>query len=295
MTYAGARLCFDADSHIMELPDFFKEFADRTPRSASRPDRLRRTLGEAVAKFARTKRHEPEDVAEQVALGELVTGPKGYFALGAFNREERGQALDQLGFKRQLVFSTFTASRRVPEDQRQHRPAIRRRPRSQPLDSGFYADPRLRRRPLVLGLARAGRDRQHREARSESRVDPAPACSDKSPGHLDLDPIWAKLADSIPFALHVGGDPLQMDPAWMNNGRQMPTDWLGGEPPRRGHDGPAPRRRNCISVFDGVFQRHPKLKGVVHANSAAAGCRNFSCASTGRTNPGRNPNPCLPN
>ena len=42
---------------------------------------------------------------------------------------------------------------------------------------------------------------------------PHQPAGDKSPGHLDLDPIWAKLADAgIPFALHVGGDPLQMDP-----------------------------------------------------------------------------------
>ena len=52
----------------------------------------------------------PERVAEMVALGdELIAGPKGYQALGAFNREERKQALDQLGFDRQLVFSTFAA------------------------------------------------------------------------------------------------------------------------------------------------------------------------------------------
>lgn len=42
--------------------------------------------------------------------------------------------------------------------------------------------------------------------------------------------VWARLAESrIPFALHVGGNPLQIDPAWMNTARTVPTDWLGAE------------------------------------------------------------------
>ncbi|MEY3559553.1 MAG: hypothetical protein RL374_2259, partial [Actinomycetota bacterium] len=28
MTYAGDRVLYDADTHIMELPDFLKKFAD---------------------------------------------------------------------------------------------------------------------------------------------------------------------------------------------------------------------------------------------------------------------------
>ena len=40
---------------------------------------------------------------------ELIAGPKGYMALGAFNTKERSQALDQLGFHKQLVFATFSA------------------------------------------------------------------------------------------------------------------------------------------------------------------------------------------
>ena len=38
----------------------------------------------------------------------MISGPKGYFALGAFNAQERATALDMLGFSRQLVFATFS-------------------------------------------------------------------------------------------------------------------------------------------------------------------------------------------
>ena len=52
----------------------------------------------------------PETVAELVALGDgLIAGPKGYYALGAFNKDERRMALDLLGFDQQFVFSTFSA------------------------------------------------------------------------------------------------------------------------------------------------------------------------------------------
>jgi predicted TIM-barrel fold metal-dependent hydrolase len=274
-TYAGARLCYDADSHIMELPDFFKEFADPADREIL-PDLIVSSggrFGEAVAKFAKTRRHEPEDVAEQVALGDkLVTGPKGYFALGAFNRDERRQALDQLGFRRQLVFSTFAAGtifRKMRGGVELQYAAARAHNRAMAHFCG--ADNRLMgiaALPLVsIPHALAELDNIIRLGLKAAWVPHQPA-GDRSPGHLDLDPIWAKLADAgIPFALHVGGDPLQMDPAWMNNGRPIPTDWLGGGENLRGKDmtvlHQAAETFISVLVFDGVFQRHPKLRGVV--------------------------------
>ena len=112
MPYAEGRTFYDADSHIMELPDFLKEFADpgvrdQLPRiSFGGGGRTLKGLEEASARGGQ----EPERVAEMLALGsDLISGPKGYQALGAFNREERTQALDQLGFHRQLVFATFSA------------------------------------------------------------------------------------------------------------------------------------------------------------------------------------------
>ena len=275
MTYAGARLCYDADSHLMELPDFFKEFANPADREAL-PDVVVSSggqFGEAVAKFAKTKRHEPDDVASQVALGDkLVTGPKGYFALGAFNREERRQALDQLGFRKQLVFSTFAAGtvfRKIKGSIDLQYAAARAHNRAMAHFCG--ADPRMMgiaALPLVsIPHAMAELDNIIRLGLKACWVPHQPA-GDKSPGHLDLDPIWAKLAEAgIPFALHVGGDPLQMDPAWMNNGRPIPTDWLGGGENLRGKDMTvlhhAAETFISVLVFDGVFQRHPKLKGVV--------------------------------
>jgi predicted TIM-barrel fold metal-dependent hydrolase len=276
MPYAGTRLCYDADSHIMELPDFLREFADPGARDQV-PEIIVSSggrFGEAVAKFAKDKRHSPEEVAEQVALGEkLITGPKGYFALGAFNRDERRQALDQLGFRRQLVFSTFSAGtifRRLKGGSADLQYAAARA-HNRAMAHFCSADPRLMgiaALPLVdIPQALAEIDHIAKLGLKAAWIPHQPA-GDKSPGHLDLDPVWAKLADyGIPFALHVGGDPLQMDPAWMNNGRPIPTDWLGGGENLRGKDmtvlHQAAETFISVLVFDGVFQRHPKLKGIV--------------------------------
>lgn len=275
MPYAGTRLCYDADSHIMELPDFFKEFADAADRDAL-PElntAAGSRIGPMIDAYAKSRKHSPEEVAAQVALGDkLVTGPKGYQALGAFDRDERRQALDQLGFRKQLVFSTFAAGtvfRKIKGSVDLQYAAARAHNRWMANFCG--ADSRLMgiaALPLVsIPHALAELDNIIRLGLKACWIPHQPA-GDKSPGHLDLDPIWAKLAGAgIPFALHVGGDPLQMDPAWMNNGRPIPTDWLGGGENLRGKDMTvlhhAAERFLSVLVFDGVFQRHPKLRGVV--------------------------------
>src|ERR1022692_3707404 len=110
MSYAGERLIFDADSHLMEMPDFLTAHADAASR-ALLPSLDR--LGDGQfnpGDLAGRRGHAPETVAELLKLGDKLTwGPKWHAALGAFSGEERAQALDLLGFKAQIVFSSFCA------------------------------------------------------------------------------------------------------------------------------------------------------------------------------------------
>jgi hypothetical protein len=111
MTYAHGRTCYDADSHIMELPDFLAEYADADTRERLPRIKVPRVgrLATLVEEAERNRKHSDSEVAELLALGDkLIGGPKGYMALGAFNAAERAQALDLLGFARQLVFATFS-------------------------------------------------------------------------------------------------------------------------------------------------------------------------------------------
>ena len=112
MPYAEGRTFLDADSHIMELPDFLKDHAD--PAIRDRVPRLALDGGDVIrdrlAGLVERGGHSAETVDKLVGLGDgLIAGPKGYDALGAFDRDERSRALDLLGFHKQWVFATFSA------------------------------------------------------------------------------------------------------------------------------------------------------------------------------------------
>lgn len=273
MAYATGRIFHDADSHIMELPDFLTRHADpamreRLPINAPRIGKLANLLDEA----RRSGSHAAAERANLLALGDgLISGPKGYMALGAFNSEERRQALDLLGFSRQLVFATFSEGIAFAE--------------SRPLDERYGAA-RAHNRAMAEFCADDARmmgvallpldDPQAAIAELEHALQlglqaawvPHRPGGGRSPGHNDFDPIWARLSEAgVPFVLHVGGVPLQIPAAWMNTGRPIPTDWLGTGENVRGKDmtslhQPAETFVSAM-VLDGVFERHRTLRGGV--------------------------------
>src|SRR6185295_4078692 len=111
MTYADGRVMLDADSHVMELPDFLSAHADPAMRDRIPPVNFDSggNLSKRLASYSTSRRHEPEVVDQHIGLGDqLLTGAKGYEALGAFDTAERSQALDQLGFRCQFVFASFS-------------------------------------------------------------------------------------------------------------------------------------------------------------------------------------------
>src|SRR5580700_49330 len=115
MTYAPAtRAYYDADSHIMELPDFLKAYADPELRDAIPEVSYAASLvtdEEVAVIVGQGNRHSADHVAAQIALGDkLIESSKEIQALGAFNREDRTVALDMLGFKKQLVFATHSVA-----------------------------------------------------------------------------------------------------------------------------------------------------------------------------------------
>jgi predicted TIM-barrel fold metal-dependent hydrolase len=257
----------------MELPDFLVAHADpdmrdRMPQIRVDAPRLQQGLRDASARRA----HSPEHVAELLALGDgLIAGPKGYLALGAFNSDERVRALDMLGFAEQLVFATFSEGvafaeqRPVPERYAAAKAHNRAMAEFCAADRRLFGVALLPLDDVALSLA----ELSHITALGlRAAWLPHRPCGGLSPGHNDFDPIWARLAEAqIPFVLHVGGRPLQIDPPWMNTGRPVPTDWLGGGENVRGKDMTslhhAAETFIGTLVLDGVLQRHPKLRGGV--------------------------------
>ena len=277
MTYAPAtRAIYDADSHIMELPDFLKKYADPDLRdevplvsySASIV-----TDEEVAAIMAQGGRHSAEHVAAQIALGDkLIEFSKEIQALGAFDAADRSTALDLLGFRRQLVFATHSVAKPFSPSTKLE-PRLRygaARAHNRHMAEFCRADDRL------MGVAIVPLDEPELamtelEAVLESGLAavwvPHRPCGERSPGHVDLDPFWARLAQTgTPFVLHVGGAPLQLAKAWMNNGRPPTKDWLGGGENLRTkdiallHEGP--EAFLTMMILDGVLERHPTLRGA---------------------------------
>jgi len=212
----------DANSHITELPDFLTACADPDVR-----DRLPAIL--PGGDNATVDGLPPvgvtalpvERVAQLKALGSrILTGPKWYAALGAFNCAERGIVLDLLGIRRQLVFSSFAAASLTQWRDRDLRyGGVRALNRA--IKNFVGGDSRL------VGVGLQVLDDPTRTAREldlalrdDLRVFMLPSDSPgRSPGHVDHDPIWARLEEARgALVLHVGSSKLSIDPDWMNDG-----------------------------------------------------------------------------
>lgn len=277
MPYApNNRPFYDADSHIMELPDFIKSYADPGVRDEIPPVSYSASIvtDEEVAVIVdQGNRHSAEHRAAQVALGDqLIAESKEIQALGAFDAADRSVAMDLLGFKKQLVFSThspafpFSASSKVP----MHLRYAAARGHNRHMAEFCGQDARL------MGVAIVPLD-EPASALDEARwaIDngleaiwvPHRAPLGHAPGHVDLEAFWQLLAESgTPFVLHVGGAPLQIHKSWGNNGRGATRDWLGGGENVRTKDAMALHQPAelfiSMLVADGVFARHPQLRGA---------------------------------
>ena len=272
MPYATNRPCYDADSHIMETRDWIANFAD---------PQIRAILPEMSLLKSGTKSFDIINEAvlkqrQRTVLGteavDVVKGQKGWNAPGAFDAAERKAALDDLGFKRQLVFSTFSASQYLHHDDMDVRyGGIRAHNRAM---AAFCAqDSRL----IAAGqLSLTDPERCVTEMKEGARLGcgafwiPGMPVGDKSPGHRDFDPVWQAFCDlDLPFLLHVGPNSPTKISAYENNGQPRAKDITGAEGGEnlRVRDfmllSVGPQQFLTALVFDGVFARFPRLRGGV--------------------------------
>ena len=108
MPYAEGRLFYDADSHLMETPEWLASYAEPDMRSRIPGFSLGGTGPAAfVEKMIARGRQRAANPAERAAHEAELMTRKSWDAYGAFDRDDRRRALDALGFDAQLVFSTF--------------------------------------------------------------------------------------------------------------------------------------------------------------------------------------------
>ncbi|MEM7100948.1 MAG: amidohydrolase family protein [Pseudomonadota bacterium] len=277
MAYAPSnRAFYDADSHIMELPDFLTSYADPSIRAQIPEVSYSASIvtdEEVEVIMSQGGRHSEEHVQAQIDLGDgLIEKSKEIQALGAFNRDDRKIAMDLLGFKKQLVFATHSVA--FPFHPSSSKPMNLRygatRAHNRHMVDFCADDDRLMGVGIVplddaeLAISEA---KWAIEQGLEALWIPHRAPLTHAPGHVDLEPFWAQLAEAgVPFVLHVGGAPIQVEKAFGNNGRKDVADWVGGGENVRTKDATilhqAPEKFISMMVIDGVFDRHPALKGA---------------------------------
>ena len=277
MTYAPPeRAIYDADSHIMELPDFLKAYADPDIRDDIPEVSYSASLvsnEEVDVIMSQGGVHSAEHVQSMIDLGDkLIESSKEIQALGAFNKQDRTTAMDMLGFRKQLVFATHSVA--FPFHPSTKKPLNLRygatRAHNRHMIDFCQSDDRL----MGVGIVPLD-DAELAYAELEFAIEsgleaiwvPHRAPHGKSPGHVDLEKFWALLAESgTPFLIHVGGAPLQALKEWSNNGRAAVKDWMGGGENVRTKDAAVmhqpPETFISMMVLDGVFDRNPKLRGA---------------------------------
>jgi uncharacterized protein len=273
MPYADGRLFYDADSHIMELPGWINGYADPKYRDRIPPFSLaasgrRKHVDEMIVRGKSRANNPDERSAHEV---ELMTR-KSWDAYGAFDRDDRKRALDLLGFRAQLVFSTFAPLQSEEAADAETSYAI-----SRALTRGIAefcaADPRLL--PVtfvpVTVPERAIEETRFALDAGMKGVTISPLPPDThSITHPSLHPIYALLEErGVPLLFHVEGDaPRKVPKGFSENAWEGQTDFHGGGENFTGLLYMAVSQWVEIAlsalIFDQVLEKFPKLKvGVI--------------------------------
>ena len=273
MPYAEGRAFHDADSHVMELPEWLASYAEpkfreRIPQFSLLASGGRSRVEPMIAR-ARSRAGSPEQRAGHEA--ELMTR-KSWDAYGAFHADDRRRALDLLGFRSQLVFSTFAAtqSEAAPDVEVSYAAS---RALSRGIVDFCSTDPRLLPAtfiPLTVPERAIAEARFALDAGVKGvTISPLPPDT-HSITHPSLHPFYAELEErGVPLLFHVEGDaPRKAASGFTKNGWEGQTDFHGGGENFTGLLYMAVSHWVEVAlaalIFDQVLEKFPKLRvGVI--------------------------------
>jgi len=255
----------------MELPDFLSAHASQKIKNRL-PDFRDLLTGQFDPEsHAGKSGHSPENVKKMMALGNNLTkGPKWHEALGSFNGTERGLAIDLLGFRRQVIFSSFCARLifDAEDDELAYGAAAAH---NRAMQEFTRQDERM------IGVAMVPlQDPEKALTEINHAIElglgaiwiAADAPGGRSPGHPLHERLWSTMAEAgLPFILHVGSATLQIGDEWMNDGIPAHLSARGGAEVIGSKDLTAihfaSNRFISTMVLDGVLEVHPDLRGGV--------------------------------
>jgi len=266
MPYVENRIVHDADSHLMELTDCLDAFLDPKYRAAY--DNLPKLKAwPRDGKLVKHANKQHDDAEFRAGSDANILLRKNYEALGSFRKQDRPHALDLLGFTSQLIFTTWCLGNfGLDDDNPELAYATAQAHNRMMVDfcsvdrrflgtgyvplSDFERAPKAAREAIDLGC--------------KALLIPSKPPRGHSPSHIAFDPIWAMAQEAgLPVVFHVGGEE-KLDPSYFENGLPRVKDFHGGEENFTSVSYmPIPHSvMNTLAalIFDGVFDRFPKLK-----------------------------------
>ncbi|MGH7821596.1 MAG: amidohydrolase family protein, partial [Candidatus Binatia bacterium] len=278
MTYAEGRAIHDADSHVMETPEWLLPYADPSVRARMKPLHLT-GVKPGEERFIEELRSSLLDPADRPEAERNLMIRKNWAAMGSFLREHRPRALDLLGFRSQLVFNTFLSKQFVDLEHTMEPGYVYGV--AQAHNRAMVDFCSIDRRLLPTGYVPLGAFERARSTAEEAIrlgckaiLVPSACPRGHSPSHVALFPVWAVVEEAgLPIVFHVGGSGRLLDPSYFENGLPAVADFHGGAENFRSVDYMAipspPMQTLSTMIFDGVFDRFPRLKvGVIEQGAA---------------------------
>jgi uncharacterized protein len=279
MPYAEGRTYHDADSHVMETPEWLFPFADPELRPLLKPLSLQGVPESKSTRFVEKLRAQHDDAQYRADDEAQLMLRKNWNATGSFVKEDRGKALDLLGFSSQLVFNTFLNAELLRAEHGDDVPYAYglARAHNRAMIDFCSVDRRLLATCYVplRDFERARAMAAEAIAMGARALLVASACPrGHSPSHVALDPVWAQAQEAgIPVVLHVGGGGKLLDPDYFENGLPAVPDFHGGAENFRSVDYmaiPYPVMQTLATlILDGVLERFPRLRiGVIEQGAS---------------------------
>ncbi len=276
MAYIEGRIVHDADSHLMELDDCLDPYFtfDMLARFKALPIVQNRAHTTIWADDARQKHTDPDFRA---GAAENIMLRKNQDALGSFLPADRPQVVDLLGVASQLVFTTYCLGNfgldQSPEMDLCYAAASAH---NRMMTDFCKVDRRLLATAYIpledFALAKATA-REAIELGAKALMIPSWCPQQHSPSHAELFPVWAMAEEAgIPVLFHVGYEE-KMNPVYKENGLPPVPDFHGGDSNFTSVSYmPIPNgvmQALTTLIFDGIFDRFPKLKwGAIELGAA---------------------------